>query len=96
MSRTTGTESRLFAGGVRLSRAGDRGAKGVSPFNDRRAENGILRRIMPRTARITPGGMVFHVLNRGVGRQPRFGKHEEFEAFEEIVAETRDKYAMRI
>ena len=29
---------------------------------------------MPRTARITPGGMVFHVLNRGVGRMRLFNK----------------------
>ncbi len=39
---------------------------------------------------------MFHVPSRGVGRQPLFGKHDDFEAFEKIVAETLDKYAMRI
>jgi hypothetical protein len=29
---------------------------------------------MPRTARVAPGGMVFHVLNRGVGRMQLFGR----------------------
>lgn len=32
---------------------------------------------MPRTARITPGGMVFHVLNRGVGRMRLFKKDRD-------------------
>jgi hypothetical protein len=27
---------------------------------------------MPRTARVAPGGMVFHVINRGVGRMQIF------------------------
>ena len=30
---------------------------------------------MPRTARAAPGGMVFHVINRGVGKQT--GKTEK-------------------
>jgi len=28
---------------------------------------------MPRTARVPPGGIVFHVLNRGVGKNQLFG-----------------------
>ncbi|MFN0052901.1 MAG: transposase [Planctomycetales bacterium] len=51
---------------------------------------------MPRTARVTPGGMVFHVLNRGVGRQQLFAKAEDYAAFEEIIAETLQKCPMRI
>ena len=31
---------------------------------------------MPRTVRIAPGGMVFHVLNRGVARMQLFDKAE--------------------
>jgi len=27
---------------------------------------------MPRTARVGPGGLVYHVINRGVGRQQLF------------------------
>ncbi len=43
---------------------------------------------MPRTARVAPGGMVFHVLNRAVGRMRLFGKDRDFEAFEEIIEKT--------
>jgi len=41
--------------------------------------------IMPRSRRVTPGGMVFHVLNRGVGRQPLFDKPGDFAALESII-----------
>jgi hypothetical protein len=34
------------------------------------------------------GGMVFHVLNRGVGRRLLFTKDEDFLAFERVVEET--------
>jgi hypothetical protein len=43
---------------------------------------------MPRTSRITPGGMVFHVLNRGVGRQRLFDKPADYAAFEDVIEET--------
>ncbi len=51
---------------------------------------------MPRTARVAPGGMVFHVLNRGVGRMRLFGKDRDFEAFEEIIEKTLKSCPMRI
>lgn len=51
---------------------------------------------MPRTARIAPGGMVFHVLNRGVGRMRLFGKDRDFEVFEEILEKTLLSCPMRI
>src|SRR5580698_8724713 len=51
---------------------------------------------MPRTSRITPGGMVFHVLNRGVGRRRLFDKPADYAAFEAIVEETLEKSPMRI
>ena len=37
---------------------------------------------MPRPLRYTPGGMVFHVLNRGLGRRWLFDKEDDFLAFE--------------
>ncbi len=43
---------------------------------------------MPRTARIAPGGVVFHVLNRGVGRRTIFRKEQDFAAFERVIAHT--------
>jgi len=41
---------------------------------------------MPRTARKAPGGVIFHVLNRGVGRRDLFEKEEDFAAFERVLA----------
>src|SRR5579863_6845492 len=43
---------------------------------------------MPRTNRVTPGGMVFHVLNRGVGRMRLFDSDADYLAFENILDET--------
>ncbi|HUT10851.1 MAG TPA: hypothetical protein VMY42_10165 [Thermoguttaceae bacterium] len=37
---------------------------------------------MPRTARSTEAGMVYHVLNRGNGRMRLFHKAADYEAFE--------------
>src|SRR5262245_9458670 len=51
---------------------------------------------MPRASRVTPGGMVFHVLNRGVGRMRLFYKDADFVAFEAILAEVLDLSPMRI
>jgi len=48
---------------------------------------------MPRTAR---GGMVYHVLNRGVGKQKLFFKEEDYLAFERVIVETLEKRSMRI
>ena len=43
---------------------------------------------MPRGRRVAPGGYVYHVLNRGVGRRRLFDKPRDYEAFEEILADT--------
>jgi len=51
---------------------------------------------MPRTARVAPGGMVFHVLNRGVARMQVFEKAGDYEAFERVLAETLLETPMRI
>jgi putative transposase len=51
---------------------------------------------MPRAARVTPGGLVYHVLNRGVGRNRLFFKEADYVAFEEIMAETLAVRPMRI
>jgi putative transposase len=44
----------------------------------------------------SPGGMIFHVLNRGVGRMRLFLTDDDFEAFERIVAQTLETRPMRI
>ncbi len=51
---------------------------------------------MPRSARLAPGGMVFHVLNRGVGRMRLFRKEADYEAFERVLLETLDLRPMRL
>jgi hypothetical protein len=42
---------------------------------------------MPRTARGAPGGLVFHVLNRGVARTELFEKPADYQAFERVLRE---------
>ena len=51
---------------------------------------------MPRSSRVTPGGMVFHVLNRGVGRMKLFRSDADYRAFEEVLEETLDILPMRV
>ena len=51
---------------------------------------------MPRSNRVAPGGMVFHVLNRGVGRQRLFEKPADYAAFEALMEETLEKSPMRV
>ena len=51
---------------------------------------------MPRSSRVTPGGMVFHVLNRGVGRMRLFHKDADYLAFEDILEEVLAVQPMRI
>ena len=51
---------------------------------------------MPRTKLVTPGGMLFHALNRGVGEMKIFATERDYAAFEETIEETRRLYPMRI
>ena len=51
---------------------------------------------MPRVARQTPGGLVYHILNRSVGRMHLFGKEADFEAFERVMIEAHKRHPIRI
>ena len=51
---------------------------------------------MPRTRRRAPGGVVFHVLNRGVGRMRLFEAGQDFAAFEQVLNETLPPSRMRL
>jgi hypothetical protein len=51
---------------------------------------------MPREIRCLPGGTVFHVLNRGNGRQTRFVGSADSEAFVRVVKEALLIVPMRI
>ncbi|MGQ0654715.1 MAG: transposase [Betaproteobacteria bacterium] len=51
---------------------------------------------MPRPCRQTPGGLVYHVLNRANARRPIFETHGDYLAFEQILADTQRRTGMRI
>ena len=51
---------------------------------------------MPRRARVAPGGLVYHVLNRAVAGLPLFRKEADFEAFERIMIEAQSRHPTRI
>src|SRR5271157_3491693 len=51
---------------------------------------------MSRAARYCPGGVVYHVLNRGVGRRTLFDNDQDFLAFERVVEEALRTCRMRI
>jgi putative transposase len=51
---------------------------------------------MPRTARSTEGGMVYHVLNRGSGRMRIFHKAADYKAFERVLAEGMERYPVAL
>lgn len=51
---------------------------------------------MPRHARIAPGGLVYHVLNRAVARLPLFQKAGDYQAFERVLHEAQERYPTRI
>lgn len=51
---------------------------------------------MGRALRVDVGGEVYHVLNRANARVTIFMKQKDFEAFENILEEAKDKYLMRI
>ncbi len=51
---------------------------------------------MPRRSRVTPGGFVYHVLNRAVAGLPLFRKRADYEAFERIMIEAYERHPLRI
>ena len=51
---------------------------------------------MPRLARVTPGGLAHHVLNRSVAGLPLFRKEADYEAFERIMIEAQERRPTRI
>jgi hypothetical protein len=47
---------------------------------------------VPRLARGLAGGFIYHVINRGNGRQEVFHEDKEYEAFTELMAEAKTMY----
>jgi putative transposase len=51
---------------------------------------------MPRVGRIAPGGVIYHVLNRGNGRRALFLKDRDYAAFVELLAKVKQCMPVRI
>jgi len=51
---------------------------------------------MPRQARIAPGGVIYHVLNRAAARQQLFGKVGDYAAFVRVLAQTVQTTQMQV
>jgi putative transposase len=51
---------------------------------------------MGRPLRVTQGGYVYHVLNRANARLPLFTKPGDFDAFERVLVEARERFPMPI
>jgi REP-associated tyrosine transposase len=51
---------------------------------------------MPRTARVAPGGMIFHVLNRANNRDTIFAAEDDYRAFLRAMRDAQQKKPMRV
>lgn len=51
---------------------------------------------MPRRPRIAPGGLIYHVLNRAVGRSTLFEKPADYQAFLRVLGEALVKHPTRL
>ena len=51
---------------------------------------------MPRRPRVATGGLVYHVLNRRVGRLPLFEQEPDYAAFERILEEAIARSGIRL
>src|SRR5258706_14405 len=51
---------------------------------------------MPRSARIAPGGVIFHCLNRGNDRRGPFAHEGGYAAFERVLGGTLEAVPMRL
>jgi putative transposase len=51
---------------------------------------------MPRRQRITPGGFVYHVVNRAAGRLILFENDIDYMAFESLVSQSQQRHPIKI
>ena len=51
---------------------------------------------MPRHARVAPGGLVYHALNRATARLPLFESDADFEAFERVIDYAMARHPTRV
>jgi putative transposase len=51
---------------------------------------------MPRIARGLSGNCIYHVLNRGNGKQKVFHKEQDYNAFVDLMKEAETRYSVKI
>ncbi|MDB5172089.1 MAG: hypothetical protein JWN51_862 [Phycisphaerales bacterium] len=51
---------------------------------------------MARSARVAPGGVVFHVLSRGVGRRTLFRSERDYAGFEAVLEASLQAVPLRL
>src|SRR5208337_775787 len=85
-------DSPLLSG---LLRSNEDGNRDVASIDGGHRSAGILLP-MPRVARKAPGGQVYHVLNRSVGKMHLFGKDADFEVFQRVMIEAHQRHPIRI
>jgi putative transposase len=51
---------------------------------------------MPRVARGLGDKCIYHVLNRGNGRQAFFHKHSDYEAFINLMKQAKQRHSVKI
>lgn len=51
---------------------------------------------MPRIARGLVDGFVYHILNRGNGKQQVFHKNQDYKAFINLMREAKDRYPVKV
>ena len=51
---------------------------------------------MPRPKRADEAGAIYHALNRGNARTPIFHEEDDYRAFERVLSEGLDQYAVSI
>jgi hypothetical protein len=68
--------------------------KGSGVFIDSEAAHLIKSDFMPRCARISTGGLAYHILNRRVGRLALFDKPADYMAFEKILNGAHERTGM--
>ncbi len=51
---------------------------------------------MPRVARGLADGLIYHIINRGNGRQQVFHTDGDYRAFAELMAEASERYPVKV
>jgi putative transposase len=78
---------------LRRNRKGD-------PFKGTRPFTSICLRVfciaMPRSSRVAPGGLVYHVLNRANGRLPLFETDQDYLAFYRVLERACQRHPLKI